>query len=207
MRKLMDALLQGAPKTGLANVQYHAYHDTVKIGAGVQAGTVETFVQGVNTPNGGVWAAGNKTIADTNFEGSGRMPDKQRFIIGAFRFIVRSMNKQTSAADLNWLMSTLTFEFWLKGRPVFGPVLAILFGAGAGLTGFAATTTAAENLTAVNNGSPSPRDVNSFADNPIILEPGDPFKLVLNWSAAIPFGTTNNVFLQPVMEGVLAKEI
>lgn len=207
MQKLIAALMQGAPKTGLANIQYHSFHDTVKIGAGTQSGTVDTFQQGVNSPNGGAWAVGNKTLADTNFEGHGRMPDKQRFTIGAFRFLVRSMNKQTSAADLNWLLSTLTFEFWHKGRPIFGPMLAILFGAGAGITGFAATTTAAENLTAANNGSTSPRDVNSFADNPITLEPGDAIKLVLNWSTAIPFGTTNNVFIQPIMEGVLAKEI
>jgi hypothetical protein len=152
---------------------------------------------------------GSKTRQDTNMTQVQQLPNPQHFNCTSLQFYFSS---RMNAVDTGTFLDTYYCEFWI-GDKIYAQGPLSKFPAGAGLSGFAATTASTTTITAMSNGFPSPVAVVDFrmGNNPIghhILQ-GQNFqvKVLTNAGFSLAAGPAIGLNLLVVLEGVLSRSV
>ncbi|HEV3041879.1 MAG TPA: hypothetical protein VHA33_29210 [Candidatus Angelobacter sp.] len=123
---------------------------------------------------------GGKTLAQTNMQQAGFLPNPQRFILRAIRLFTAN---GTVPTDLFNLLQNVSVEVVLGTKRYFqGPVLLLTAGCGAMVTAVAQLGTAPAGSApsfSTSNGLPDQRSVMAL-NQPIVIEQTEPILVVLN---------------------------
>lgn len=164
------------------------------------AGT--TQIQYFKVPRG----QAGKTLVDTNMDTAGALANPKIFVISGIRLHAQQdlTAALTNIDDLKIILHQSYFSFDIGGNfKNYLQVPAFMLPSGFGVSGFAATALAAQDI--VNNGMPAIHNFYSIQKYPIGIPPMQSFEATLNFPAAPTVTTETQVWA--ILWGILGREV
>lgn len=188
MAKLVMKTPTGTKKVGLYDVRPYWLYDRETIRNG---DTEKYFFQ---SPEG-------KTIADTNLKQFSTIQYGWQFELHAIRVIP---NTKVSIADAENLFANTALTLFKEGDVEVFSAPALIFSAGAGLTGAVSTTATDTTIDIVSNGLPTPSAVLRLPV-PLLIQGGETFNIRLAFQPAVSLSADSKVYI--VLDGILKRPV